>query len=65
MLQRLPITLAQVKAGNTPKKSLNKNKQFVCSLRKKKKKKLKTYIPISWIQCRYNTNGYYIHEFKN
>ena len=39
MLQRLPITLAQVKAGNTPEKSLNENKQFVYSLSKKKKTK--------------------------
>ena len=37
MLQRLPITLAQVKAGNTPEKSLNESKQFVYYLSKKKK----------------------------
>ena len=38
MLKRLPITLAKVKAGNTPEKSLNENKKFVYSLSKKKKK---------------------------
>ena len=32
MLQRLPITLAQVKAGNNPKKLLNEIRQIVYSL---------------------------------
>ena len=32
MLQRLPITLAQVKAGNNPKNLLNEIRQIVYSL---------------------------------
>ena len=45
MLQRLPIALAQVKAGNTSKNLLNLVRQIyiICI---KKKKSLKKYITI-------------------
>ena len=45
MLQRLPITLAQVKTGNNPESLLNEIRQIVYSLyQSKKKKKSKKYI---------------------
>ena len=37
MLQRLPITLAQVKAGNNSESSLNQIKQIVYSVYQRKK----------------------------
>ena len=37
MLQRLPITLTQVKAGNTSEKLLNEIRQIIYSCREKKK----------------------------
>ena len=51
MLQRLPIALAQVKAGNNSKNLLNENRQIVYSLYQSKKitKKLYNNI-IKWIQ---------------
>ena len=36
MLQRLPVALAQVKAGNTFEKSLKKIRQITCSLYREK-----------------------------
>ena len=39
MLQRLPITLAQVKTGNNPESLLNEIRQIVYSLYQSKKKK--------------------------
>ena len=45
MLQRLPITLAQVKAGNTSENLLNKIRQIIQSLYQEKKK-LKKYATI-------------------
>ena len=36
MLQRLPIALAQVKAGNTSENSLNKIRQIIYSLYREK-----------------------------
>ena len=44
MLQRLPIALAQVKAGKTSKNLLNKIRQIIYSFYHKKKKLLKKYI---------------------
>ena len=44
MLQRLPIALAQVKAGNTFKNLLNGVREIICSFyqaKKKRKKKTK------------------------
>ena len=38
MLQRLPITLAQVKTGNNPESLLNEIRQIVYSLHQSKKK---------------------------
>ena len=51
MLQRLPIALAQVKAGNNSENLLNENRQIVYSLYQSKKitKKLYNNI-IKWIQ---------------
>ena len=51
MLQRLPIALAQVKAGNNSENLLNENRQIVYSLHQSKKitKKLYNNI-IKWIQ---------------
>ena len=39
MLQRLPIALAQVKAGNNSENSLNEIRKIVCSLYQPKLKK--------------------------
>ena len=51
MLQRLPIALAQVNAGNNSENLLNENRQIVYSLYQSKKitKKLYNNI-IKWIQ---------------
>ena len=43
VLQRLPIALAQVKAGNNPESLLNEIRQIVYSLYQSKKKKKKVY----------------------
>ena len=43
VLQRLPIALAQVKAGNTSNNLINETRQIICSLYQKKKKLLKKY----------------------
>ena len=65
MLQRLPIALAQVKAGNNSENILNKIRQIVYSLYKSKEinKKLYSNIinSIQWncIPITYK-NGYYI-----
>ena len=45
MLQRLPIALAQVKAGNDSKGSLNEIRQIVYSLYQSKQI-TKKYIPV-------------------
>ena len=45
MLQRLPVALAQVKAGNASEKLLNEIRQ-ICILCIEKKKLLKKYITI-------------------
>ena len=59
MLQRLPISLAQVKAGNNSKSLLNEIKQIVHSLYRSKEITKKVYNNIS--QYNYK-NGYYIHD---
>ena len=46
MLQRLPIALARLKAGNTSENLLNEIKQIIYSLHREKKL-LKSYITIS------------------
>ena len=43
MLQRLPIALAQVKAGNTSKKLLNEIRQIIYSLYQAKEITKKVY----------------------
>ena len=43
MLKRLPIALAQVKAGNNSESLLNEIRQIVYSLYRSKKKILKKY----------------------
>ena len=43
MLQRLPIALAQVKAGDNSENLLNEMRQIVYSLYQSKKKSLKRY----------------------
>ena len=43
MLQRLPIALAQVKAGDNSENLLNEMRQIVYSLYQPKKKSLKRY----------------------
>ena len=43
MLQRLPIALAQVKAGNNSENLLSEIRQIVYSLYQSKKKSLKKY----------------------
>ena len=61
MLQRLAITLAQVKAGNISKNLLNQICQIIYSLYRAKDihKKLRNNIMIKLIK----QNGYYIYEF--
>ena len=46
MLQRLPIALAQVKAGNNSESLLNENRQIVYSLYKSKQIAKKVYTNI-------------------
>ena len=61
LLQRLPIALAQVKAGNNPESLLNKTKQIVYSLYQSKEITKKVYNNIiKSIQIL--KNGYYIYE---
>ena len=52
MLQRLPIALAQVKAGNNSESLLNKIRQIVCSLYQSKQITKKYKITIKSIQLR-------------
>ena len=59
MLQRLPISLAQVKAGSNSKSLLNEIKQIVHSLYRSKQITKKVYNNIS--QYNYK-NVYYIHD---
>ena len=54
MLQRLPITLVQVKAGNTSENLLNEIRQIVYSLYRKKEI-TKTVYNNKWIQHSYKT----------
>ena len=46
MLQRLPITLAQVKAGNTSANLLNEIRRIICSLYRAKEITKKVYSEI-------------------
>ena len=63
MLQRLSISLAQVKAGSNSESLLNEIRQIVFYLFvsiKKKKKKLKKYMIAKLNKYNYK-NGYYIY----
>ena len=64
MLQRLPIALAQVKAGNNSESLLNEIRQIVYSLYQSKQitKKVCNNI-IKSIQKNIK-DGYYIYEFR-
>ena len=52
MIQRIPIALAQVKAGNTSDNLQNKIRQIIYALYWAKKL-MKKYITMSWIQSSY------------
>ena len=63
MLQRLPITLAQVETGNTSKNSLKEIGQIIYSLYRAKEITKKVYNNImNSIKVKYK-NAYYIYEF--
>ena len=62
MLQRIPIALAQVKAGNTPEDLLMKsNKLYIPCM--KKKELLKNCTIINEFNKVIKQNEYYIYEF--
>ena len=64
MLQRLPIALAQVKAGNSSESWLNEIRQIVYSLYQSKEITKKVYNDIiKSIQWNYK-NGYNIYELR-
>ena len=64
MLQRLPIALAQVKAGNSSESWLNEIRQIVHSLHQSKEITKKVYNDIiKSIQWNYK-NGYNIYELR-
>ena len=55
MLQILPMALAQVKTCNTFENLLYEIRQIIYCFYEAKKKSLKKYIAIQWIQQKYNT----------
>ena len=63
MLQRLPIALAQVKAGNTSENLLNEIKQIIYSLYQEKEVTKKSIQQYNELNKFIKQNGYYIHEF--
>ena len=63
MIQRLPVALAQVKAGNTSENLLNEIRQIICSLYQAKEITKKLYSNIMNSIKVYYKNRYYIHEF--
>ena len=65
MLQRLPIGLEQVRAGNNSESLLNEIRQFVYSLYQSKQITTKVYNNIirNISQYKYK-DGYYIYEFR-
>ena len=60
MLQRLPIALAQVKAGNTSENLLNEIKQIIYSPCRANETTKNVYNNIT---NSIKQNGYYIYEF--
>ena len=63
MLQRLPIALAQAKAGNTSESLLNKIIQAIFYLYWEKEITKKVYNNIMNLMKVLYKNGYYIYEF--
>ena len=64
MLQRLPIAIAQVKAGNNSESLLHDIRQIVYSWYQSKQITKKVYNNIiKSIQCNYK-NRYYIYQFR-
>ena len=63
MLQRLPIALAQVKAGNTSENLLNEIRQIIYSLHRSKEITKKVYNTIMNSIKVYYKSEYYIYEF--
>ena len=65
MLQRLPIALEQVRAGNNSESLLNEIRQFVYSLYQSKQITTKVYNNIIQNISQYKyKDGYYIYEFR-
>ena len=69
MLQRLPIALAHVKAGNNLESLLNEIRQIVFSLCQPKQITEKVYNNIIQVNAmKFHSNmykdGYYIYEFR-
>ena len=62
MLQRLPIVLAHVKAGNTSENLLNEIRQIKYSLYRGKEITKELYKIMISIKVQYK-NEYYIYEF--
>ena len=63
MLQRLPIALAQVKAGNNSQSLLNETRQIVYSLHQSKQITKKIYNNIIK-SISLQKNGYYIYKIR-
>ena len=63
MLQRLPIALAQVKAGNTSENLLNEIRQIIYSLHRSKEITEKVYNTIMNSIKVYYKSEYYIYKF--
>ena len=63
MLQRLPIELAQVKAGNISENLLNEIKQIIYSLYQAKEILKKSIQQYNFFNKVIKWNGYYIYEF--
>ena len=63
MLQRLPIALAQVKAGNTSENLINEIRQIIYSLHRSKEITKKVYNTIMNSIKVYYKSEYYIYEF--
>ena len=68
MLQRLPVALAQVKAGNNSESLLNEIRQIIYSSYQSKQIAKKVYNNIiksvQWNCTHIKKNGYYIYEFR-
>ena len=64
MLQRLPVALAQVKAGNTSGNLLNEVRKIIYSLYQAKEINKKVYNNIINSIKLWYKNEYYIYEFQ-